>query len=119
MPNIKQLDDQLNAMILTGKSMEGFDQFYADDVVMQENDNPPTAGKAANRDREIAFFSSIEQFHSGAVKAAATGDDVSLGEWEFDITFKGGKRVTMRQANVRRWKDGKIIHEKFYYDGAH
>ncbi|MEP7364578.1 MAG: SnoaL-like domain-containing protein [Acidobacteriota bacterium] len=124
MPNVKQLDDQLNAMILGGKAlggkaMEGFEQFYADDVVMQENDQAPTVGKAANRDREIAFFSSLEAFHGGALKAGAAGDDVSLGEWEFDVTFKGASRSMMRQASVRRWKDGKIVHEKFYYDGAH
>ena len=119
MPNVKQLDDQLNAMILSGKAMEGFEQFYAEDVVMRENEKPPTTGKAANRDRELAFFASLEAFHNGAVKASAVGDDVSFGEWEMDVTFKGGSRTTMRQASVRRWKDGKIVHEKFYYDGAH
>ena len=119
MPNVKKLDDQLNAMILSGKAMEAFEQFYADDVVMQENEKPVTVGKDANREREIAFFSSLEAFHSGAVKASAAGDDVSFGEWEMDVTFKGGSRVVMRQASVRRWKDGKIVHEKFYYDGAH
>lgn len=119
MPNVKQLDDQLNAMILSGKAMEGFEQFYAEDVVMQENEKEPTAGKAVNRQREIDFFSSLEAFHGGAVKASAAGDDVSFGEWEFDVTFKGASRTMMRQASVRRWKDGKIVHEKFYYDGAH
>ena len=119
MQNVKQLDAQLNAMILSGKAMEGFDQFYADEVVMQENEKDATAGKAANRDRELAFFSSLEAFHGGAVKNSAAGDDVSFGEWEFDVTFKGGSRTTMRQASVRKWRDGKIVHEKFYYDGAH
>ena len=119
MPNTKQLSDQLNAMILSGKAMEGFEQFYDDDVVMQENEKEPTAGKAANRQREIDFFSSLEAFHGAAVKASAAEGDVSFGEWEMDVTFKGGSRTTMHQVSVRRWKDGKIVHEKFYYDGAH
>jgi ketosteroid isomerase-like protein len=119
MQNVKQLDDQLNAMILSGKAMEAFEQFYAEDVVMQENEKEPTVGKAANRARELAFFDSLEAFHSGALKASAAGDGVSFGEWELDVTFKGGSRVVMRQANVREWKDGKVVREKFYYDGAH
>jgi len=119
MSNLAQLDSQLNQMILTGKAMEAFEQFYADDVVMQENEKPPTAGKAANRQREIDFFSSVEAFHSAAVLASAAGDGVSFCELEMDVTFKGASRVTMRQVAVRRWKDGKIVHEKFYYDGGH
>ena len=109
----------MNQMILNGKAMEAFEQFYADDVVMQENENPATAGKAANRERELKFFDSVEAIHSGAITASAAGDDVSFCEFEMDVTFKGAKRVTMRQVSVRRWKDGKIVHEKFYYDGGH
>lgn len=119
MSAVKHLDEQLNAMVLSGQAMEAFERFYADDVVMQENDKEPTVGKAANRERELQFFASVEQFHGAAVKASASGEDVSFGEWELDVTFKGGSRVLMKQANVRRWKDGKIVHEKFYYDGAH
>lgn len=119
MSTVKQLDEQLNAMVLSGQAMEGFEQFYADDVVMQENDQEPTLGKAANRDRELKFFASVEQFHGADVKASAAGDDVSFGEWELDVTFKGGSRVVMKQVSVRHWKDGKIVREKFYYDGAH
>ena len=31
------LDKALNDAILSGKALEAFDQYYADDVVMQEN----------------------------------------------------------------------------------
>ncbi len=119
MSNVKQLDDQLNAMVLGGQAMEAFERFYAEDVVMQENDGEPSVGKAANREREIQFFSSVEQFHSAAVKASAVAGNVSFGEWEMDLTFKGGARTMMRQVSVRRWKDGQIVHEKFYYNGSH
>ncbi|MCY7309903.1 MAG: hypothetical protein LH619_03920 [Chitinophagaceae bacterium] len=37
--------DQLNQMILEGKILEAFEKFYADDVVMQDNDYPARAGK--------------------------------------------------------------------------
>jgi len=116
---LKQLDEQLNAMVLNGQAMEAFEQFYADDVVMQENEKEPTVGKAANRERELQFFASVEQFHGAAVTASAVGDGVSFVEWEMDLTFKGGSRVMLRQVSVRHWKDGKIVREKFYYDGAH
>jgi hypothetical protein len=46
----------LNNMVLQGKPMEAFETWYHDDVVMQENDQQPTIGKAANRTREEQFF---------------------------------------------------------------
>lgn len=113
--NVQALDDRLNAMILSGKAMEAFEAFYADDVVMQENMNSPTEGKAANREREIAFFSSLEAFHGANLLATAVNGDVSFGEIHMDVTFQGGARALMAQAYVRRWKDGKIVHERFYY----
>ena len=51
MSAVKQLEQELNQMILSGKALEAFEKFYADDLVMQENDQPPRIGKAANRER--------------------------------------------------------------------
>ena len=115
----KTPDTALNQMILEGKAMEAFEQFYADDVVMQENVAPPTVGKDANRKRELEFFASVEQFHGAKLLASAENGGVSFSEWEYDITFKGQPRTTLAQTAVRRWKDGKVAHERFYYSGAH
>ena len=49
------LDRELNAMIASGKAMEAFEKFYADDCTMQENLDAPRVGKGACRDYEIAF----------------------------------------------------------------
>ncbi len=115
MANVEALEKQLNAMILAGKAMEAFEQFYADDVVMQENDDAPYVGKAFNREREAKFFASIDEVHQFTLDASAAGDDVSLSEWTSDITYKGGSRAKASQAAVRRWRGGKIVHERFYH----
>lgn len=115
MPNIQALETKLNDSILSGKALEAFDELYADDVVMQENTEAPYVGKDFNRKREIEFFSSIEQFHDGRVLASAVNGDVSFSEWEMDVTLKGVGRIKMNQAAVRRWKDGKVVHERFYH----
>lgn len=53
MNNIKEQLAELNQMVLAGKSLEAFERFYHNDVLMQENDTTPTIGKEANRLREI------------------------------------------------------------------
>jgi hypothetical protein len=73
-----------------------------------------------NRKAEEEFFGSVEAFNGGSVVSSAVNGDVTFSEWEYDITFKGGKRVKMNQVAVRHWKNGKIVSERFYYDkGAH
>ena len=47
--------DQLNQMILEGKILEAFEKFYADEVVMQDNDYPARVGKEVNRRKGPVF----------------------------------------------------------------
>ena len=108
-------DKALNDAILSGKAMEAFDQYYADDVVMQENSEEPRIGKEVNRKFEVEFFSSLAEFHEGKLVSSAINGDITFGEWFIDVTFKNGYRAKMAQVAVRRWKDGKIVHERFFY----
>lgn len=111
-----ELDKQLNDLILSGKAMEAFDRFYADDVVMQENAAEPMIGKAPNRAREEQFFGSVEEFYANRLLSSAVDGDVSFSEWEWELKFRGSPRVTMNQVAVRRWSGGKVTHERFYYN---
>jgi ketosteroid isomerase-like protein len=114
--SVQELDKQLNDDVLSGKIMEAFEKYYADDVVMQENSEEPRKGKTENRKAEEQFMASVEAFNGASVKASAVNGDVTFSEWEMDITFKGGSRVIMSQVAVRKWKNGKIVHERFFYN---
>jgi ketosteroid isomerase-like protein len=117
MSDTKKWDDDLNAMILSGKGFpDGFEKYYADDVVMIEADGTSSSGKEANRKREIEFVSAVQEWHGSKLLASAAQGDVSFSEWEFEVTFKDGKRRLLKQVARRRWKDGKIVEERFYYD---
>ncbi len=117
-PSLATREAALNTMILAGKIFEAFDEFYADDVLMQENSQPATVGRPANVEREKQFFSTIETFHGATLHGTATGDDVTFSEWTFDATYKGIGRVAKRQVAIRRWRDGRIVEERFVYDTA-
>ena len=114
--NTATLDQQLNEMILTGKALDAFEQFYADDVVMQENSEEPRVGKDVNRKFEQEFFASIAEWHDGKLLASAINGDTSFSEWYMEISFKNGFRYKSAQVAVRKWKDGKIVHERFFYN---
>lgn len=118
MSDTAQLDTDLNQMILAGKIMEAFERFYAEDVVMQEGDGTTHDGKDTNRVREQQFVDSVAAFHGADVLAQAAVGDVSFSEWRMDVTFQDGNRTTLEQVAVRRWRDGRVTHERFYYNAA-
>ena len=115
MATIADLDKNLNEAILGGKALQAFDELYDENVVMQENSDQEFRGKAFNRKREQEFFASVEAWHGGAVLASAAHGDVSFSEWTMDVSLKGVGRISMAQVAVRRWKNGKIVHERFYH----
>lgn len=119
MSDIASAEAELNRMILSGQAMEAFEKFYAEDCIMQENTDPPCVGKAANRQREIEFFGNVQEFHGMTMGGVAVGEGVSFSEWEMEVTFKGGVRIKMTQVARRKWRDGLVVDERFYYKPAY
>jgi ketosteroid isomerase-like protein len=113
---IAAVDAQLNEMILTGRALEAFEKFYADDVVMQENSEDPRVGKGLNRKFEEEFFAGVAEWHDGKLLASAVNGDISFSEWYMDISFKNGARMKASQVAVRKWKNGKVVNERFFYN---
>src|SRR5262245_45403626 len=113
--NIAALDRELNQAILAGDILNAFEKFYADDIVMQENDTAPFVGKDVNRKREEEFVGSAQEFHGAELLGEAVNGNTSYSEWEYDVTFKNGTRTKLQQVASRRWKNGQVSHERFYY----
>lgn len=109
-----EADRQLNAMIAAGRAREAFEQFLDDDVVMQENADPPTRGKQANRRREAPFFEAVAKLEA-TLLGSATANDTSYSEWRYVVDFKDGSRWDFYQVAARRWKGAKVIHERYYH----
>jgi ketosteroid isomerase-like protein len=101
-----------------GKLLEAFDAFYADSVAMQENSNAPTVGKAANRAREEQFVASVAEVHEARAKRWSAGENHAAIEWVVEFTSTEGTRLRMEQVALQTWENGKIVHERFYYDTA-
>ena len=117
MNSIKDNVTELNNMILEGKILDAFDKFYADDVVMQDNDTPVREGKAVCRKFEEDFVNNLTAFRGAQVKNLMVSEEAGVAtvEWDFDYSHKewGDRKYT--QVCVQRWKDGKIVSEQFLY----
>lgn len=116
--NLQQRLNDLFGYIRQGKILDAMAEFYDKDVTMQENANPPTVGQAANVEREKQFLSGVKEWKGFNVTASAVGDNVTFYECSLDFIATSGQAVHMEQVVVSRWKGGKIVHERFYYDAG-
>ena len=115
-PNLQQRLHDLLGHIGQGKIIEAMNEFYDKDTVMQDNANPSTKGLTANIEREKQFMSGVKEWKGFTVKAKAAGDDVTFYESASDFITTNGQPVHLDQIAVAQWKNGKILHERFYYD---
>lgn len=108
----------LHQMILSGKMLDAFEQFYADDVVMQEPGEAPRVGKDTNRIYEQNFVASLKAVHAGSVKSMAINEETGtvFAERSMDVEFATGMRVVMEQVSVQTRVGDKVVHERFYYN---
>lgn len=114
--NLQQRLNDLFGYIRQGKIVEAMNEFYDKDTVMQENANPPTKGLAANIEREKQFLNGVKEWKGFNVTAAGIGDNVTLYESTIDFIATNGQPVHMEQVSVAKWRNGKIVHERYYYD---
>jgi hypothetical protein len=110
----KQANENLNRLLEAGQAMEGFEQYYAEEVIMQENEEAPREGKALNRELCHAFLERHPALKL-QVLSVAYGEAVSMQEVLFDYPDGEGGSVRYPELAVRHWREGKIVREKFYY----
>ena len=114
--NLQQRLDALFEYVRQGQIIDAMNEFYDKDTIMQDNANPPTKGLAANVEREKQFLSGVKEWKGFNVTASGVGDNVTFYESTMDFIATNGRPVHLEQASVAKWKNGKIVHERFYYD---
>jgi ketosteroid isomerase-like protein len=107
--------EELLGYIRDGRILDAMTEFYADDVVMEEPRYGKTVGLAANVAREEQFVNSVKEWRNFAVTKMAATDEVAFYENIVDFVGVDGVEYHFEQVSVQTWKDGKIVHERFYY----
>lgn len=104
-------------MINSGQAMEALDQYYHDNVIVQDGPTEPRHGKEAQRKAVQEWFGMVKEFHGSGIGAITANEEegiTTVESWS-EITFQDGSRVKMEEVGVQKWEGDKIIHERFYY----
>lgn len=102
--------------IRQGRILDAMKEFYAEDVVMEEPAYGRTEGLPANLAREQAFVDSVKELRGFETPKVVEEGNVSLYENVMDWIDVEGNPQRLEQIAVAEWRDGKIVHERFYYD---
>jgi hypothetical protein len=114
MNHFKEKNKQLNTLLAQGKFMEAFELFYAEQVSMQENEEPPRVGKDYNREQCGGFVAAFPDLKL-TVLSVAYGDGISFQEVLFEYTNADNEPIKYPEVAVRTWENALIVKEKFYY----
>lgn len=117
MTYLEKAQDLYNNYIYTGKLMDGFEKYYAENVVMQEQGEAAREGKAVNREYEQNFVNSLKEVHGAGISSIASDEanGVVFIENFFDFTTQDGNRYNLVQVGVQHWQGNHIVKEVFYH----
>lgn len=120
--NTEQVAKRLVELCREGKYDQAQDELYAEDAVsvemagMQSGALGNVKGMAAIREKGRKWMESIETIHGSSVS-----DPVVAGDWfslalGIDATYRDKGRMPMEEICVYQVRDGKIVHEQFFYN---
>lgn len=97
---------------------EVYERYYDENVVVQENMQPSRIGRALSIERQKLMNENVKEILDFKIGAVLVDGDRSMVEMHLDATTKDGHRLKIEEVGLQTWKDGKIIHERYFYDPA-
>ena len=108
----------LVAMVEEGKYLEAIREFYAEDASMQENGEPPRAGRDRLIDHEWRMLEAHKEARTLPGSSFVLDGDRVVIHWTFVFTRRDGASFRMEELAYQRWRGDRIVEERFYYDPA-
>jgi hypothetical protein len=77
----------------------------------------PTNERAGRQHRaREAVLSGVKDWKGFHVVASGVGDNATFYECVMEFIATNGQPVRLEQVYAAKWKNDKIVHERFYYD---
>lgn len=93
-----------------------YERFYDENVVVQENLQPPRVGRTISIERQLRMNANVKEVHDFAIGAVLVDGDRSVIEMRIEATTVDGYRLHIEELGMQTWRDGRIVHERFFYD---
>jgi ketosteroid isomerase-like protein len=120
-PNsIAAIAEELVALCRAGRNMDAINAFYSPDIVSVEsmgNAEMPRESKGIEAvRRKNSWWAENNEVHTTQADGPFVADDKFAVHYVYETTFKPtGKRQNMEEMALYTVRDGKIVHEHFFY----
>ena len=109
---LKPAVEDLIAKVVGGKALEAFDLYDADDVSMQENEQPPRVGKAACRAFEADFLCKIKAVRTYVCDGYVLSGNKAFIVYRIDADHADWGTMKMSEVAIQEWSNGKVVRER-------
>ena len=101
-----------------GEYVKAIEDFYHPHATMQENGQPPRAGRPALVDHERKVLAGLKSMRTRRVETYLIDGDRVVINWVFEMTGQDGATRVMDELALQAWDGDRIAAERFYYDPA-
>ncbi|HYF41380.1 MAG TPA: nuclear transport factor 2 family protein [Ramlibacter sp.] len=115
MPSAATLD-RFIARVESNAHAQAIEEFYTQDASMQENFNPPRAGRGLLVAHERAVLERARSVTSTCVRPVFVNGDYVVIRWIFEFAWKDGSTGRIEELAYQRWEGERIAQEQFFYD---
>jgi ketosteroid isomerase-like protein len=119
----KDIAQDLVDLCRKNQNVEAINKYYSNDIVSVESASAPgmpaeMRGIDAVRGKNQWWIENHE-IHNAKANGPFVGDNQFAVEYDYDVTAKPtGKRMQIQEMALYTVKDGKIVHEHFYYNAG-
>lgn len=119
MANLEGLVSDFIGLCASGRTVEAIERFYADDVVVFENNELARAGRAKSAEDEKKALASqpVPPVLKALAFAANETTGVAYITWQIRFIGSDEKPMRLEEVAMQRWSAGKIVEERFFYEG--
>lgn len=98
--------------------VEAIAEFYTENASMQENRQPPRAGRDALIANERKVLARSKSLTSQCVRPVFVSGDRVVIRWIFKFAWLDGSVSQVEELAYQRWDGERIVEETFFYDPA-
>lgn len=112
---LKNANAVLN-LLAQGKFIDAMEEYLDDNVVLWEANAPAKEGKIHCINVEQELLNDVTKFHGyQLISGPAVSGDTSFYEAIMEFETKDGQKHRFEQAVRTKWKNGKIVDERYYH----
>lgn len=118
-PTLEARVGSFRKLLESGRTLQAIEEFYAEHALVFENRALVRTGREACLRYEKKALEALEAPPKFRVQRVAVNerDGVAFLEYLIRYTARGGRPMRLEEVSVQTWERGRIVEERFYYEG--